>query len=778
MANEIRIDNINSIFGEAASIDDSDYIYIYKTSTHTLCRVTKSLLNLAVGGGGLSPSDIVDDLITGGRAKALSAEQGKALKEMIDSIETSGVVVDTELDSESEHPLANSAIVLALSKFVESEDLVDIDGVSVAGKKIVVANGDKRIPYSVVPSMVLASINFNPEDNNKVQSLIGNSFFYMNNFDGYIRHYITGTEYVDQPVSENVFYYNIEDGKFYRWTNRGMENIAMGGDVSVVVVDNLTTNDSEKALSAAQGKKLNDEKVDKNKMKTINNNPLFENGGGNIIVPTANADGRLDYKIQPRVVVENIGAALLSDLGYQNWKDSNIGKSFFIGSKTKIYSVYNDSTDSVHGATTAQDPDDGAIYYNKGVAYIDHNGNSHNDTYAAGFYRWDASLNSGAGGFVPISVGGGGAANIQVVENEGQASNNGIYFFVYSPSQAVGFFNSLLHGDIDGESYEQETLYDVQKLKYKSVEVGAGDITAVENNICYKGVRTPLKKYGEVVLSNTTKIADTADTALISFMVARPFYATTNVRISFDTTKVDVYRLSNGIWSKITNNTSLSFLPNGQASEECLMVIRKGISDYGNITTTLVSVVGFNNGYETKEVKVVYSPTKVWYKDGSMYNWSVGVANSLENDFGSVPARITSTDNNVLTIDGTNDRKYCPLVKNVSFDLSRYSVFYAVILDRASVWTDCVAYLPNWGGASNSQERLRAYAASSQLADSTLRHEEFDILKAKYGFFVLNCFIHDKRRFDVVNMNLYIGKAHGQIRVKEFGVITYDETQL
>ena len=197
-----------------------------------------------------------------------------------------------------------------------------------------------------------------------------------------------------------------------------------------------------------------------------------------------------------------------------------------------------------------------------------------------------------------------------------------------------------------------------------------------------------------------------------------------------------------------------------------------------NRSNSLSAIIGFYNGYETKEVKIVYSPTKVWYKDGSMYNWSVGIANSLENDFGSDPARIISTEGGVFTIDGTNGKTYCPLVKNVPFDLSKYNVFYAVILDRGSAWTDCMAYLPNWGGANNSQERYRAYAASFHLSDTAVNIEEFDDIKNKLGFYVLNCFIHDKRRPDVVNMNLYIEKLHGGIRVKEFGVITYDESQI
>lgn len=59
---------------------------------------------------------VVDNLDSDTNEKPLSAKQGKVLKEMIEAIQTSGIVVDSALSETSEHPVQNKVITEALNK--------------------------------------------------------------------------------------------------------------------------------------------------------------------------------------------------------------------------------------------------------------------------------------------------------------------------------------------------------------------------------------------------------------------------------------------------------------------------------------------------------------------------------------------------------------------------------------------------------------------------------------------------------------------------------------
>lgn len=59
---------------------------------------------------------VVDNLNSDTKEKPLSAKQGKVLKEMIEAIQTSGIVVDSALSETSEHPVQNKVITEALNK--------------------------------------------------------------------------------------------------------------------------------------------------------------------------------------------------------------------------------------------------------------------------------------------------------------------------------------------------------------------------------------------------------------------------------------------------------------------------------------------------------------------------------------------------------------------------------------------------------------------------------------------------------------------------------------
>lgn len=87
MAN-ITTDNINTIAQLAASINDGDYILIYKAGAQTFSKIEKSVFIQAFGAGGINVDDIVNNCTDGGVDKALSAEMGKALKDNLTIVQS------------------------------------------------------------------------------------------------------------------------------------------------------------------------------------------------------------------------------------------------------------------------------------------------------------------------------------------------------------------------------------------------------------------------------------------------------------------------------------------------------------------------------------------------------------------------------------------------------------------------------------------------------------------------------------------------------------------
>lgn len=77
--------NINDMAEVIASLNEYDFIYIvtYKAGAYSLSRIELNVFKTAVGAG-LSADDIVNNLTSTATNKALSAAQGKVLKELID----------------------------------------------------------------------------------------------------------------------------------------------------------------------------------------------------------------------------------------------------------------------------------------------------------------------------------------------------------------------------------------------------------------------------------------------------------------------------------------------------------------------------------------------------------------------------------------------------------------------------------------------------------------------------------------------------------------------
>ena len=105
------VEPVNRRVGQVITFMDSSTgkwaIYQFKGST------ASEWLNLQLWDNILA---VVDNLDSDTNEKPLSAKQGKVLKEMIEAIQTSGVVVDSALSETSEHPVQNKVITEALNK--------------------------------------------------------------------------------------------------------------------------------------------------------------------------------------------------------------------------------------------------------------------------------------------------------------------------------------------------------------------------------------------------------------------------------------------------------------------------------------------------------------------------------------------------------------------------------------------------------------------------------------------------------------------------------------
>lgn len=105
------VELVNRRAGQVITFMDSSTgkwaIYQFKGST------ASEWLNLQLWDNILA---VVDNLDSDTNEKPLSAKQGKVLKEMIEAIQTSGIVVDSALSETSEHPVQNKVITEALNK--------------------------------------------------------------------------------------------------------------------------------------------------------------------------------------------------------------------------------------------------------------------------------------------------------------------------------------------------------------------------------------------------------------------------------------------------------------------------------------------------------------------------------------------------------------------------------------------------------------------------------------------------------------------------------------
>lgn len=533
-------------------------------------------------------------------------------------------------------------------------------------------------------------------------------------------------------------------------------------------------------------------------------------------VAPIDGSGRVPYNKIPKIALESMNHIHSDSSGNTQF----IGNAYFCPGENKLRYYY------AANKSVSYDPDKGCVYYDKETKH---------------FYIWDGSrmqrigINIAVVGpndsvpegvdlcfFIADTSGGGGGGTVPDDPDDpggGDPVNPDPGVHTVSGDN----FNALLAGNDSTAAFSPGKLYalsgavndinnDAPEYSYEDAEIDLEDedapIAVDDNEVFFNhddgesvdAVRTPMRYYGDIVASNTVKMADTADTAYISFMVAHPFFADeTDVAITFNMNDVQVGYKRIGIdhsWIGIASGSAIAFANTDDAMEVLLMVRR---INSGFTTTGMKSTITLNNGHEDTAIDVIFNPAKVLYKNGEVGNgFSIQAANQipiavpLEDGHGV--SRLAFDDVEYCLV-ASNTGRYCPLIQGVQLDMSKFNVLYAVLSKRGSTWTELMAYDGSWGGAwvddgeGNLTPRHKctgkpdydrcyynAYQISSTLADTILHKDEFDSWKERVGYGVLNCFVHNERPANPGNkaFDLYLAKDNGELHILEIGIITYD----
>lgn len=310
-------------------------------------------------------------------------------------------------------------------------------------------------------------------------------------------------------------------------------------------------------------------------------------------------------------------------------------------------------------------------------------------------------------------------------------------------------------------------------------------------------VRTPMRRYGELVVSHGRKMADTADTAYISFMVAGPFFEqSTSVKVNYDDSVVDVY-----CWTKATGKT-LNRVANGEnfifantdAAKEVMLVIkRKSLGMGGFTTSALETLIEFSADSGARAVHIIFNPTRVFYRNGDVVSgsgFSIDGANAitLPEPFADLSRASLSQGNGHLLFGKSG--MLCPLITGINFDMTKYNVFYAVLANRDTSWQEAIVYNDAWEGAwiyDGQGGRTPRNTGDASIDNAYCRSgakpfHEIDSWLGRVDNYILNCSVHNERVTTPAEttkaLDLYLAKVNSEMKVLEFGIITYDTTLL
>ena len=330
-----------------------------------------------------------------------------------------------------------------------------------------------------------------------------------------------------------------------------------------------------------------------------------------------------------------------------------------------------------------------------------------------------------------------GSANIDVINQGEQPTDpNTLYFFDSSLLQGVGSYNNLLHGEnTNTDIFSPNKLYTIEKNgSYKEIEDNDPNnpiVTINDNRVYCYGNITPMFEFGEVLLSNTLKYAESSDCALFSFILKGPFYAeVTQVELTYDSSELRVEYKDGDTWIDIPSGHIFEVTNQNYFIPRRLRIYRVDI-DFGDvnfdgITSYLVSRLYFNNYYEIKATDVLYNKTYLIYKDGRFYqragednfimgpNGSVGwVVDKNDNVIGETSSIVNNTSEGCLIwshIGLKTNYNYLRITNGFTLDYSKYNVVYAIFKQAgAGSYSGNKIYVSDGQGGGNTGGRNASY---------------------------------------------------------------------
>lgn len=366
------------------------------------------------------------------------------------------------------------------------------------------------------------------------------------------------------------------------------------------------------------------------------------------------------YTAMPKTVLDGMNETHGNNI-HHAWK-----AYYCTDGKIRYYYAESDQNGILIVRSVAYDPVPGLIYADKSTGTL---------------YYWNDNNKA----FVRlVSSGGGGGSSVKIVnDGDSTTSENTLYFFVFSPSQFVGLYNKLLQNGTEGDvAYSESSLYEIESGYFNVVgQQMLSTIITVLNNVVYcNGVMTHMKYYGTVLPSSLIKYADTSDTAFIELTVSGPFWAqVTSVTVTYNGSVAEIYQKQSDGWELIQSGDVLQFTENDFYKARMLKVVRSDV-DYSQSVEVQVT---FNNGYEPKVVRVLFSKCLLFYKSGACLSDFDGTLVSTNTNASTNPSmRMTRTD-------GTNSFQlkkagYMVVAKGIDIDLSKYNILYAVMKSFSS----------------------------------------------------------------------------------------------
>lgn len=721
--------------------------------------------------------------------------------------------IDAELAENSRNAVENKAVFKAFKQRDEKiaqveeevkqkqdkiQDITEFIRQSVV--EIVGEDGDQdpmldqggHVPYSMLPRMVLDGMNHAHSEMNINITNDGKCFYCT---DKKIRYYYNnGAKWVTSDPDKGIIYCDRSEKKLYIWN---------------------ATQSKMEALTAGEGG-LTEDDVNGLIASAINGYVQPDEAGRIPAALITEKDGKIPYSWMPSCFLDSInyvkGLKPTSEL---------LGKVLFTTSG-KILTVAATLVNNTSAYTwVEQDPSAGVLYWFDNRPY-----------------RWNPS----EGLLEPYHI-----CNIAIVgADEAVPDWADLCFFRVSdegggtvPDEPVtpdpepevitisgDDFNALLAGKDPDAVYNPSQLYELDGVVdadnldnnapgYSYVSQGEredeGEVVVTGNRVSYKytdasnvehTVLTPLNYHGDLVLSNTVKMADTADTAYLSFMVSGPFIApSTNVKVDFTDTDVEVY-----YWMKKNGNV-LQQIPSGhvfqfsntEAAREVMLVIKRkslgmGIGYTTTALKTYVDITRMQSGVpHPTHVAVIFNPTRVFYRNGAAVRgsgFSIDGANAitLPEPFADLSRASLSQGNGHLLFGKSG--MLCPLITGVNFDMTKYNVFYAVLANRDTSWQEAIVYNDAWGGAwiyDGQGGRTPRNTGDASIDNAYCRSgakpfHEIDSWLARVDHYILNCSVHNERVTTPAEttkaLDLYLAKVNSEMKVLEFGIITYDTSLL